>query len=75
MYPTMASPPARLTGSSTTATPVRAEAVTVARAAALLDCHVDTVRRLIRAGKLKVFRVGRGIRIRRDVLNEFTKSR
>ena len=61
--------------SSSQSPEVRREAVSVETAARLLDCHVNTIRNLIRAGKLKAFRVGRAVRIRRDILNEFTKSR
>ena len=38
--------------------------LTVESAAALLDCHPDTVRRLIANGDLKAYRVGRLIRIK-----------
>lgn len=54
---------------------VRREAVGIDDAARLLDVHPMTIRRLIWAGKLRVFRVGRLIRIRRDVLAEFSRSR
>lgn len=41
----------------------RREAVSVQRAAVLLDVHEDTIYRLIKAGKLSVLRVGRSIRV------------
>lgn len=74
MYPTMSGNADRDSHGLTSGAP-RPEAVSVERAAALVGCHVNTIRRLIWAGKLKAFRVGRVIRIRRDVLNAFTKER
>lgn len=54
--------------------PVRREAVSVQRAAHLLDVHEMTVRRLVWAGKLKSFRVGSAVRIRLDTLIAYTKD-
>lgn len=59
----------------TSAATPRREAVSVKRAAELLDVHPKTVRRLIKGGKLQTFRVGRLIRIRRDVLADFARAR
>jgi excisionase family DNA binding protein len=41
----------------------RREAVSVQRAAILLDVHEDTIYRLIKGGKLKALRVGRSLRV------------
>lgn len=48
----------------------KADYLSVSDAAALLDVHTDTVRRLIRSGKLEAVRIGRIIRISRAVLEE-----
>jgi excisionase family DNA binding protein len=37
--------------------------VTVAQAAEALECHQNTIRRMVEAGQLRYKRVGRGIRI------------
>lgn len=39
--------------------------------AAYLDCSIDTVRRLRRAGELKSIKIGRKVRIRHDQLLEY----
>jgi len=39
------------------------EAVSVQRAAVLLDVHEDTIYRLIKSKKLKALRIGRSLRI------------
>lgn len=46
-------------------------AVDVKTAAELLDVHPETVRALIRDGKLRSVRVGRLVRIPREALTEF----
>ena len=53
----------------------RRSSVGIQDAAAILDCHPDTVRRLIRAGKLDAFTVGRDWRIAKQVLREFMRLR
>ena len=45
------------------------ESYTIAEAAKILHVSKDTVRRRIKAGELEIFRVGRVIRIRKDVLD------
>lgn len=47
------------------------ESYTIEEAARLLKVHRDTIRRKIRSGELEAFRVGRVIRIRKDVLEKF----
>ncbi len=39
--------------------------------ATYLDCSIDTVRRLRRAGELKSIKIGRKVRIRHDQLLEY----
>lgn len=63
------------TASTPETAPVYREAVSVETAARLLDCSEKTIRRLIIAGTLRAFRVGRLIRIRRDVLKAYSESR
>ncbi len=46
------------------------ESYTVAEAAKMLRVHEDTIRRRIRAGEIEVFRIGRQIRIRKEVLDK-----
>lgn len=53
----------------------RSSSVGIQAAAAILDCHPDTVRRLIRSGKLDAFTVGRDWRIAKQVLREFMRLR
>ena len=48
--------------------PIQPEYLTVQGAAALLDVHADTIRRMIRAGQLEAVKVGRVIRIPRSAL-------
>jgi excisionase family DNA binding protein len=49
-------------------------ALSIKEAAVVLDVHEMTVRRLIKAGKLAAFRVGRIIRIRRGSLAEYSRA-
>ena len=49
--------------------------LTVAEVAALLSVHPITERRLIKAGKLPVVRIGRAVRVRATDLDSFEKSR
>lgn len=44
---------------------------TIQEAAELLSCHPDTIRRAIRAGKLKAAAFGKGIRISRADLEKY----
>ena len=44
---------------------------TMAEAAALLSCHVETVRRAIKSGSLSAARLGRDFRISRTDLQAF----
>lgn len=46
-------------------------ALSVVDVAVLLDCHPETVRRLIRRGELRAVRVGRLIRVPREAVTEF----
>jgi excisionase family DNA binding protein len=46
------------------------ESYTIAEAARLLKVSKDTIRRMIKEGELESFRVGRQIRIRKDVLDK-----
>lgn len=48
--------------------PIQPDYLTVQGAAALLDVHADTIRRMIRAGQLEAVKVGRVIRIPRSAL-------
>jgi excisionase family DNA binding protein len=48
--------------------PIQPDYLTVQGAAALLDVHADTIRRMIRAGQLEAVKVGRAIRIPRSAL-------
>lgn len=50
------------------------EAVSVRRAAAILDVHEDTVYNLIKTKKLIAFRVGRAIRIYLADLRTFRRE-
>lgn len=45
------------------------ESYTVEEAAKMLKVSKDTIRRMIKAGEIEVYRVGRQIRIRRSVLD------
>lgn len=61
-------------------TPLKARAVgsdflSIADAAspAVLDCHPDTIRRMISRGELRAYRVGRLIRIKRADLDKALK--
>jgi excisionase family DNA binding protein len=47
------------------------ESFTIAEAAQLLHVSKDTVRRRIKTGEIEIFRVGRAIRIRKEVLDKF----
>lgn len=73
MYPTMATSHDRVSTPATST--VRREAVSIDVAAELLDVSAKTVWRLVKAGKLRGFRVGRLWRIRRDVLARYSESR
>jgi excisionase family DNA binding protein len=75
MYPTMAHTSSRYPTPSPATTPVRREAVSIDVAAELLDVSGKTVRRLVKAGTLRAFRVGRLWRIRRDELRRYSESR
>jgi excisionase family DNA binding protein len=46
------------------------ESFTIAEAAKLLHVSKDTIRRRIKTGEIEIFRVGRAIRIRKDVLDK-----
>jgi excisionase family DNA binding protein len=50
---------------------VTREALSMSDAAKLLDVHYETVRRLVAAGELESFRVGRVVRIKRCVIASF----
>lgn len=61
-----------------TQTPARAtlpEYLSIADAAApgILNCHPDTIRRMVSRGELKAYRFGRLIRIKRDDLEKAMK--
>ena len=45
------------------------QSYTIAEAARILRVSKDTVRRRIKAGEIEIFRVGRVVRIRKDVLD------
>lgn len=47
---------------------------TIEKAAALLECHPETVRREIREGRLKAARIGRDYRISRHQLEEYWRA-
>ncbi len=49
-------------------------AFTLTEAAELLSCHPDTLRRAIRAGKLKAGKIGKDYRISKPDLQEFYTS-
>lgn len=49
-------------------------AFNIKEAAALMSCHADTVRRAIRAGKLKAAKIGTDYRISRADLQEYWQS-
>ena len=52
------------------------EAVSIQRAALLLDVHEDTIRRWIRTGDLEAVRVGpKLLRIPRDVIARLRRAR
>lgn len=53
----------------------RKGSVGIQTAAEILGCHPDTVRRLIRSGKIDAFKVGRDWRIAKAVLREFMRLR
>jgi excisionase family DNA binding protein len=46
------------------------QSYTIAEAAKILKVSKDTVRRRIRAGEIETFRIGKSIRIRKDVLDK-----
>jgi excisionase family DNA binding protein len=46
------------------------QSYTIAEAARILKVSKDTVRRRIKAGEIEIFRVGRVVRIRKDVLDK-----
>lgn len=46
------------------------ESYTIEEAARILKVSEDTLRRKIKSGEIEVFRVGRLIRIRKDVLDK-----
>lgn len=46
------------------------QSYTIAEVAKILHVSKDTVRRRIQAGEIEIFRVGRVIRIRKDVLDK-----
>lgn len=48
---------------------------TIIEAAELLHCHCNTLRKEIKAGKLKAARVGRDIRISRTELERYFKTK
>ena len=54
--------------------PIQPDYLTVQGAAALLDVHADTIRRMIRAGQLEAVKVGRAIRIPRSALETALES-
>jgi excisionase family DNA binding protein len=45
------------------------QSYTIAEAAKILKVSKDTVRRRIKAGEIEIFRVGRVVRIRKEVLD------
>lgn len=47
----------------------------VERVAELLDLHPDTIRRYIREGKLKAYKIGKGFRIKKESLDKFLEER
>ena len=47
------------------------QSYTIGDAARILKVSKDTVRRRIKAGEIEIFRVGRVIRIRKEVLDTF----
>lgn len=49
------------------------ELLTINEVAKMLNLHEITIRRHIKQGKLKAFKVGRKVRIRREDLEEFIK--
>jgi excisionase family DNA binding protein len=54
--------------------PTTPQVFTIEKAAALLECHPETVRREIRDGKLKAARIGRDYRISRHQLEEYWRA-
>jgi excisionase family DNA binding protein len=50
------------------------DAVSVQQAAALLDVHEDTIYRLIAAGRISSFRVGRSVRILTSALRAYQQG-
>jgi excisionase family DNA binding protein len=46
------------------------ESYTLKETAKILKVHEDTLRRRIRAGEIETFRIGKQIRIRKDVLDK-----
>ena len=51
------------------------EALSMRAVAELLDVHYETVRRAVARGELEAFRVGRVLRIRRDVVRTYVLKR
>ncbi len=47
------------------------QSYTIAEAAKILKVSKDTVRRRIKEGEIERFRVGRAVRIRKDVLDKY----
>jgi excisionase family DNA binding protein len=50
------------------------EVIGAVEAAAFLDAHVETVRRLARRGEIPSFKVGKDWRFRRDLLQEWSET-
>jgi excisionase family DNA binding protein len=46
------------------------QSYTIAEAAKMLKVSQDTIRRKMRAGEIEVFRIGRLVRIRKEVLDK-----
>ena len=46
----------------------------ISEAAEQLDVHVATLRRAIKAGKLKAIRLGNGYRVTQQALDEYVQS-
>ena len=46
------------------------QSYTIAEVASMLKVSKDTIRRRIQAGEIETFRIGKSIRIRKDVLDK-----
>jgi excisionase family DNA binding protein len=58
----------------TDAAPNHAQLLCVKAVAVALDCHEQTVRRLIRRGTLKAIRVGRSVKVSRHSLAAYYRD-